>query len=215
MFAKSYAQYYNRFNFEKDYKKEIEFVYGWAENPKRILDVGCGTANYWKYFPEGAVIRGVERSRAMIDASEHTDKILCDDVLDIRKEWKNKVDLVTALFDVMNYIPIHNWWGKLPIKKGGYFVFDVWHKGKVDQELFKKTVRTYGDMIRIITPLEYDGKEVRLEISVECKGQVNSEIHTMYVYSHREIERLCGDDFEIVEVRQTKKWQTWYKLKRK
>lgn len=132
-------------------------------------------------------------------------------------------DCVTALFDVINYIPNHSWWKNLPLKQGGYFIFDIWDKEKVDSEGFKQTIKKVGTAIRTITPLHnqilppfgYDGKKVDLSIMIEDKGIQFFEQHRMYIWSYEDIIKFCGEEFEIVEVKKTKKWQTFYKLKRK
>jgi hypothetical protein len=42
-----------------------------------------------------------------------------------------------------------------------------------------------------------------------------TENHTMYLHSYDDIVRFCGDDFEIVDVKPTKRWQTFYKCRKK
>lgn len=217
MFAKHYAKYYELFNADKPYKEEIEFVYKWAEKPRKILDVGCGTANYWKYYPKRVLLSGAESSRQMIEQSGKQDQIACYDVTHaVPCRWE-KVNCVTAIFDVINYIPSQNWWKHLPLRPGGYFIFDIWDKEKVDKDGFEVTIKEAreGDVIRTITPLLYDGKQVELEIAVDDLGVTFKEVHRMYVWSHEDIVKFCGTDFEIVDKKATKSWQTWYKLKRK
>lgn len=209
MFEK-YAQYYDLFNKDKDYKKEIEFVYEWAEKPKSVLDLGAGTGSYWKYYPKSVKLSGVDQS---LEMAKKEKAIVQGDIT--THDYKGRVDCVTALFDVVNYVHKHDWWGKLPLEKGGYFIFDIWDKEKVDKQGFSRTVKTSGNALRIITPLEYTGREVKLKIDFEDSVFSFSEIHTMYLYSQRDIERFCGDTFEIVEVKPTSNWQSWYKCRRK
>lgn len=214
MFNKCYSQYYELFNKDKKYKKEIELVYKLAGEPKRILDVGCGTANYWKYFPTNAFLIGVEKSEAMKNLSKHRDYILTEDIKDYKSKLTN-FNAVTALFDVVNYIPKHDWWKNLPLEKGGSFVFDIWDKEKVDKDGFKQTVKTVGDVTRTITPVVYDGKKVTLNVAIMDNGLMFQEMHTMYVWSIKDIEKFCGNEFEITEVKETKHWQCWVKCVKK
>lgn len=88
MFAKHYSKYYDLFNQDKKYKKEIEFVYKWAENPKRVLDIGVGTGNYWKYINKDCEILGVERSKEMISISDFKNKIINLDISKIKKKCR-------------------------------------------------------------------------------------------------------------------------------
>lgn len=215
MFARHYAKYYSVLNSEKKYKDEIEFVYDWAGKPKEVLDIGCGTANYWKYFPGHVRIRGVERSEEMREASGLGEEVLNIDIQNDRIKGVNRYGLITALFDVMNYIPVHNWWKRLPFRKNGTFIFDVWDKEKVDRDGFRRTDRIVGDVRRVIFPISYDGREVRLRVMLFGPGFVHTEVHKMFLFSKKDIERFAGKCFEIEEVKKTEKWQSWYRLRRK
>jgi|SRR3990167_1470212 len=213
MFSK-YARYYDLFNQNKPYKKEIEFVYQWAKKPRTIFDIGPGTGNYWKFYPKKTVLFGVEKSKSMADRANVVEEIVCADIRNFRME--SRFDCATALFDVINYISTNDWWKNIPVKKGGYFIFDIWDKEKVNQDGFIIKAKANGTSIRIITPIGYDGKSVRLNISVfENDLPQFEEIHQMYVYSHEDILRFCGKEFEVAEVKPTERWQAWYKLRRK
>lgn len=224
MFCKPYAKLYDLFNMEKPYKKEVGFVYKWGKRPKSILDIGCGTAIYWKYYPKHVHLFGVDKSQSMIDTS-FMREIIRGDITKLKID--SSFDCATALFDVINYIPKHDWWKNLPIKKGGYFIFDIWDKEKVDRDGFRETFKEISGIKRTISPSkiylgtalelddDYDGRRVNLNVNF-CDGfKWFSERHTMYVHSHEDILRFCGKEFEIVDVKPTKTWQTWYKLRRK
>lgn len=207
MFAEQYSKYYDLFNSKKPYKKEIEFIYKWADKPLWIFDIGCGTANYWKYYPEGTYMFGVDRSPSMANQSKH---VAIADITTYKH--LGRFDCATALFDVINYIPTHTWWKNLPIEQGKYFIFDIWNKKKVDKDGFKETIKTIGGITRRITPVRWDGKSVDLLINVNQKKTYFQEMHTMYLYSHADIMKFCGKEFEVIEVKDTKTWQKWYKL---
>lgn len=211
---KAYSNYYELFNQDKNYKKEIQFIYKWADKPKFILDIGCGTANYWKYYPEDVFLHGIERSRDMILQSKYQNKITCSDVTENIICPMHEVNTVTALFEVINYIPKHHWWKKLPLMKGGYFVIEVWDKERVDKDGFEKRTKTIGTLSRIVTPNNYDGKSVDLEIVLSDGILKISETHRMYVWSHEDIEGFCGEEFVIEDTKETRTWQKFYKLRR-
>ena len=227
MFAKQYSRYYEVFNQDKNRKKEIDFVYKWAGTPATVLDIGCGTANYWKHFPEGTIVHGIEKSEYMASRSPWAPRIVVADIATmavpcikraIPDTFANLFDIydsATAIFDVINYLPDHKWWKYLPIKTGGYFIFDVWDKTKVDAEGFKETLKRFGGISRRIIPLGYNGQAVDLRIEIFDNGITLHERHRMFVYSRQEIEDFCGDDFLIVDVKKTKDWQTWYRLQKK
>jgi len=212
MFGEMYSKYYELFNQDKPYEREIKFVYKWAEKPKWIFDIGAGTGSYWKYYPKKTNIFGVDKSPSMIENSKNR-QIACFDITQYKHH--GRFDCATALFDVMNYIPEHDWWKEIPIDKGGYFIFDIFDKLKVDKEGFLTTVKKIKNATRTITPITYDGKTINLSIRVDNNGVVFIENHRMFLHSHEDIEKFCGNDFEIVEVWPTEQWQTWYKLRRK
>lgn len=211
MFA-DYARYYDLFNADKPYKKEIEFVYKWAEEPLSIFDIGAGTCNYWKYYPSYVRLLGIDNSPAM---QERGNRVICADVTTFKTSVR--FGCATALFEVINYIPQHIWWRNIPIEKGSYFIFDIWDTKKIRRDGFKKTVKKVGDLIRTIRPLNVNRRYVDLQIFVDKTetSQFLCETHRMYLYSHKDIQTFCGKEFEIVEVRPTEKWQTWYRLRKK
>ncbi len=210
-----YAKHYDKFYQNKPYKKEIKFVYKWADNPSFILDIGCGSANYWKYYPDYVRLVGVEKSKDMIKQAG-IKAIITEDILNFNPViYMHSIECMTALFNVINYIPDHSWWSKFPLKKDGYFIFDIWDKNKVDREGFKQTIRRVGDITRVITPMDYNGHKVRLNISISNGGEDITEIHTMYIYSRSDIERFAGDNFVIEGVKTTNDWHIWYRLRKK
>ncbi len=215
MFAKPYARLYDLFNQNKPYKKEIDFIYRWAKKPNSVFDIGPGTGSYWHHYPKDVHILGVEKSLAMADQIESRGRIICSDIMNYKHRGMN-YDCATALFHVMNYIPRHSFWKRLPIKKGGYFIFDILDKKKVEKDGFSETEKTVAGVYRRITPVRCNGKFVDLEIYIMEYADVDyTEKHRMYIYSHADIKRFCGKEFEIVEVKPTKNWTTWYKLRRK
>lgn len=208
-----YAQYYDLINSDKPYKQEIEFVYEWAQQPKIILDLGCGTADYWQYFPlEKVSIMGVEQSQAMINNAKFP--VTQGSIFELPRLKIQACDCAYALFDVINYLRHQRWWKHIPLKKGGYFIFDIWDLEKVLKDGFTTSVKRMGGFTRTIRVLERDKQRIALEVVGKDKFDKFSEIHVMYLYSQQDIKDYCGKDFEIVEIRQTQRWQTWYKLRR-
>jgi SAM-dependent methyltransferase len=200
----------------KPYRKEIKFVTEWANHPHRILDVGCGTANYWKYFPSDSEVFGIEQSKHMIDRSAYCDRIVRGNIM-FPPPMHMKFDCATALFNVVNYTHDQRWWKYLPLKKGGYFIFDAWDKRKVDAEGFHETIKVTKEGIRReITPKRISDSIVKLAIQCSQNGSVIcTEHHEMYIFSHRDFLAFCGSTYEIVETKTGEGWQKWYKLLRK
>lgn len=208
---KEYAKVYDTINSKKDYRGECEFVYRWAGMPERIFDIGCGTANYWKYFPVKPT--GLEKSERMKAMSNYKDDIVVGDITQGRSDSLGcKFDCVFALFDVLNYIKDHSWWKNLPIEQGGYFIFDIWDSKKVEADGFQTSVKIIDGIERRIFPNAICKDVVELEIEVKEDNKVIKETHQMYIHSKNDIRRFCGNDFKMVDIVKTNDWQCWYKL---
>lgn len=215
MFGKNYAVNYDVLNQKKPYKKEIDFVYKWAGKPRSIFDVGCGTASYWKHYPKDTKLVGIDRSRSMALVGSGRG-IIRADITDYTP--RGRFDCATALFDVLNYIPNFNWWENLPLQKDGLFIFDVWDKEKVDRDGFDERFRNIDGILRRITPGYYDGVSVELLIELYPKGggPRHVERHPMFIHSQEDIDDACREhDFKIIDIKKTRTWQTWYKLKKR
>ena len=211
MFKKQYATYYDLFNSEKPYRRETQFVHNWAGKPNTIFDIGCGTACYWQYYPVGTCLMGVDKSEHMI---LNTKNVICEDITKYKHKLK-PFDCATAIFDVINYIPKHTWWKNIPIEKGGYFIFDVWDRDKVDNDGFQLSIKIKNGITRTISAIQYDKGSVDLRVEVSCGSWSFFEDHKMYIHSHKDIKKFCGKKFDIVDIKETTKWQKWYKIRKK
>ena len=208
-----YAEVYNLINQGKPYKKECEFILQWANLPLNILDVGCGTAKYWEHFPCEMV--GIEKSQEMINQSPYSDRIINADIMSMtNSDEVDKFECATALFDVVNYIPSLAWIKKLPIKKGGLFIFDLWDLNKIDRDGFKDTKRIEGNCTREIVSLRTSRKKVTLIIKVTVGDKQFTEEHKMNLFSESDIFWAANKVFKIKEIKFTDTWQTWYLLQR-
>ena len=197
-----YAEHYEILNRKKNYKEEIDFVWKWAGRPYRILDLGCGTAHYWQYFPGKTLIRGFERSMEMKNLSPFKENIMTGDVCQVDYSVYESFDCVTALFHVMNYLPDISFMDKLPIKDRGFFIFDLLRPGK-----FSITEREIDGVKRTITPLKQSGKKVSLEVKIEAGGETYKEVHDLTIWTQKDIEKST---LKIVDVR-----DSWFKLQKK
>jgi predicted TPR repeat methyltransferase len=218
MFAEHFAEFYDLFNNDKNYKKEIQFVNRWAGRPKTILDIGCGTAQYWRFFHPKQTITGIEQSPMMSGKSIYNRQIQNANIQRVSFGKRYKCDCVTALFDVVNYIPNQDWWNKLPLKKGGFFIFDIYDKEKVDRDGFKTTIKNRGNMERYVRPMGYEKGIAKLRIYMtgySFREFFEYEDHKLFIWSEKDIRKFARKNFEIVEIKKTKRWQTWFKLRKK
>jgi len=214
----AYAEVYDLFRDEEELKKDAATVLELAASPRTILDIGCGTATHWKYYPPSVVkLSGVERSPEMIARSEFKNKITCRDLTDLRcYKQMLYVDVVTALFNVMNYVSNFFWWQYLPVTMGQYLVFDVWDYDKIQKEGFSQTVKRAGAWRRTITPLSVksDRAVLTLDFFNEDTGKSFSETHVMYLYTAEDFFAACKKRFTVVKIKDTDRWKTWYAFRR-
>ena len=213
----NYAKYYNLIYQNKDYKKEAEFVYKWANKPKTILELGCGTGQHAKYWVDKAdIIYAVDNSQEMISQAFKHPKIKYMNIPLQDLDYETKFDCVFALFNVMGYTLLELSLGKIPIAKDGIFIFDIWDKDKVKKDGFTITIKEYSWGKVIIYPLKEKTGIAKLKIAVmPKKGKSFVEYHTVRSYSLGDIEKLCQKYSYLFECKDTNSWVTWYKLIKK
>jgi len=140
---KDYADLYDLFYAEKDYRAECTYIMKIAEkysiNPvRKLLDVGCGTGGHaLVWAQEGMEVAGLDRSPQMLLNAQRKAQELKLNVPflegNVREfDLEKKFDVVTALFAVMSYqtatedilASLSSVRGHL--ERGGLFLFDVW-----------------------------------------------------------------------------------------
>ena len=218
----NYAKYYNLIYQNKDYKKEANFVYHWANKPKTILEIGCGTGRHIYYLaPKVEQIIGTDASLEMLTwAYMHTKKF--ENVRYIFNKTDKKlsdlpqVDCVMALFNVMGYCLLEQTLPHLPLKQGGYLVFDIWDASKFIKYPPIPKVKYFGLGYRVAIPEQISKRLLRIDyIIVERKEVKVFERHFVQGYFRKNIEQLCKlHNYKIVATKSTKNWTIWYKLRK-
>ena len=214
-----YAKYYNLIYQTKDYEKEANFVYKWANKPKKILELGCGTGQHAKYWAKHAYyIVGLDKSKEMLDlAYQHPNIKYFIQPLEKLKDfpWVD-VDCVMALFNVMGYCLLEECLPHLPLVSGGYFVFDIWDASKFKQYPPIPKVKHLGLAYRVAIPEQISKRLLRIDyIIVEGKEVKVFERHFVQGYFKQDIEKLCKVyGYKIIDIKSTKDWQIWYKIQK-
>jgi SAM-dependent methyltransferase len=139
-----YYQYYDKLYSNKDYKAEVDIVLGitrdiMGSNPKRLLDVGCGTGSHALIFAQkGVEVVGIDLDcevieiarRKLISQMDNAPTFFCEDV---DRLGANDFELAVSLFNVANYVDqteklltffkaIHQ-----RLTRQGVFIFDCWN----------------------------------------------------------------------------------------
>ena len=95
-----------------------------------LLDVGCGSGAYLAqlqhHFP-AVKAKGIDLSGVMVDRAKA--KGIDAEAIDLC-DMQGKFDVITAVFDMMNYLPDAALSGffncvKVHLHDGGYFIFDI------------------------------------------------------------------------------------------
>ena len=168
-----YAKYYDLLYMDKDYEKECDFIeeifqkYNNSQ-PKKVLDVGCGTGGHLILLAQrGYEITGIDASESMIEIARNKIQKMNLDVrlytYDIRNFSLNeKFDAVICMFAVIDYLTENEDLQKAfdnvrkHMRKGGLFIFDFWYGPAVltiKPSVKIKMVRNNDlKIIRMVTP---------------------------------------------------------------
>jgi len=212
-----YAQFYNKIYKNKNYKKEADMVYKWANQPRSILELGGGTGRHAQYWNKSKVTI-IEKSLDMIsEVKPFSPTFLIGDIRTFDYSELPKVDAVFAMFNVVGYADLIYYMDKLPLKEDGYFIFDCWDCGTtlIQPPTIKET--TFGDIRRTVTPLAVDyAPYLRFKITIHKNNKlVSTEDHIVRSYHWGEIESLCSAfGYKIVDIKRKGDWVWWYKLQK-
>jgi len=143
----NYALYYDLLYKDKDYKGEIDYIYGlinkYLPNAESILELGCGTGKHAELLVnKGFNVFGIDASEVMLaeakarlnNLPESTVNKLNFSHSDVRSFRINRsFDTVISLFHVMSYqitdqdLQAVFETAKEQLKSGGIFIFDCWY----------------------------------------------------------------------------------------
>ena len=177
-----YSRYYNLIHADKPYKEEAEFVYNWADKPKTILEIGCGTGNYTRYLAEKAKVVGVDPSKDMLnEAWRHPNIRYYTSIPDVTEEF----DCVLALFNVIGYVgffELDKMMNYLPLKSGYPFIFDVWDAKQGGEQI---TIKDFAGGYRLAVPHRLDDRLLRIDLMVilttKLKNKLVSRNHLLLI----------------------------------
>ena len=148
-----YSKYYDLIYSDKNYSAEVNYVESLFKNNSRyknILEFGCGTGIHAKLFAEkDYLVHGIDSSPQMINIAKVKSSEFDNEKLnsisfecsDIRHFKSNKrYDNIISLFHVICYLTsnkdIEDTFTNayVHLKKGGSFIFDIWHAPAIIEE---------------------------------------------------------------------------------
>ena len=214
-----YAKYYELIYAKKKYKQEANFAYKWADKPKSILELGCGMGRHAQHWADKSKIIGVDCSPEMLSrAYQHTNITYHCMKIDNKLHKLIQVDCVMAMFNVMGYVLLEDCIQYLPLKKGGYFVFDIWDAEKFKTDPPEPRIKWAKEWYRLAVPTQISERLLRTDYFIvdKDKGLIMHEKHLVEGYFHKDIEQLCKKTgYEIIETKATDSWVKWYKIQKR
>jgi len=198
----NYALYYDLLYKDKDYKAEINYIYGlikkYSLEAASILELGCGTGKHAELLAEkGLNIHGIDLSKSMLKKAKVRKSVLSQEIAnrlnfdygDVRNYRTNKnFDTVISLFHVASYqtsnqdLSDYFKTAREHLNKGGMFIFDCWYGPAVLAEKPELRVkRMENDKItvtRIAEPdinLEKNTVDVNYDIFIKNKADNSIE----------------------------------------
>ena len=221
-----YATWYDAFNRDKDYAAEIRHVIDqvtpWCPQPRRWLDIGCGTGKHVAGLQaQGIDAEGLDASPAMV-AQARTSYPQFSFHVGTAQDFQlpGGWDVISLLFHVMSYqtsdanvndalacVARH-------LDRSGVLVFDFWHTGGVLHDPPSRRVRESQvngrRLFRIAQPSENRALR-RIDIRYEFRWDApdgpgaHEEKHSMRHFSPAELTEFLGRaGFEVVSC---KGWQ--------
>lgn len=199
-----YADYYNLFYKDKDYKSETLYVDSLIKKYSTIkvtsiLNIGCGSGNHDKYFSElGYNIEGFDISPKMIELANSKEIKNANFFVEDIKNFTSakKYDCIVSLFHVLSYqtsnFEVNRMFeiAKNNLKEDGIFIFDCWYGPGVFNDPPVTRIKEFKNenekILRIAEPeMHFDKNlvEVKYKLMVYDKNSTNSkeinEIHKM------------------------------------
>jgi len=213
MVFENYAEFYDLYYKDKDYKSEIEFVLDFAAKygvkPASYLDMGCGTGRHMEQFlAKGLAADGFDLSANMLKSAEkrlagYQNVNLSEGNLCSFRNGR-KYPLVVSLFAVMGYLTSNEdllaglKTAAEHLEDGGVFIFDGWFGPAVLSE--KPEERTHKYVSDDVTVYRHASPEldaekqcvtVNYEITLERAGKKErsfKESHRMRMMFAQEME---------------------------
>ena len=210
-----YADLYDAFNQEKNYREEVDFVLTnklSISGSSNILDLGCGTGKHAFYMANaGCTVTAIDKSQQMINRALSHERIKYH-VADIENyKSSHKFDLITSFFHVFSYLTELNDLKKVLVNcsenlsPDGYIFFDFWYTPAVMYQKprvrMKSSSLTENITAKRITNIEenFEDKKVKVcfDFYLHDKNKSPaaithfSEIHTMRHFDITEIEYVA------------------------
>jgi len=200
-----------------DYEQWYQFIRRimilYAENPKTVLELGCGTGKFGaKFSADNFKIFGIDYSMNMLRVAKtrafRSFRIICADIRNFY--FKSTFDFIFSVHDTMNYQLTTDDIRKVlqsvksVMHKNSIFMFDITTEHNIDQYFNNKTsfYKTRGISIEWSNSYDREKKHIVSFFTIHYNdGRTFHEEHIQRIYSQDEIEKILADEgFEILKV---------------
>lgn len=160
-----YADYYNLFYAEKNYKAEIDYINllirKYSHIPvKNILNIGCGTGNHDQHLVQsGYIVDAIDMSEKMLNIARKRNPENVNYILSSSIDFNTdkKYDCIVSLFHVLSYHNTNDEVNRMfeivknNLKPGGVFLFDFWYGPGVLNDPPVVRVKEFENETEVIT----------------------------------------------------------------
>lgn len=151
---------------------------------KKILELGCGTGTFLKYFSDRDYdVAGIDLSEEILAIARR--KLPCADLSHQNMatfSLSEKHDAILCLFDSINHLLDYKDWEKtfsrvsLHLNQNGIFIFDINMKKKLEHLARSKAIITESDMGKMIMKITSQDGAYNYNVKIIEKQNNGSEI---------------------------------------
>ncbi len=199
-------------DYERWYCYLRELMLRYIDNPRKILELGCGTGKFGaKFSKDNYLIFGMDKSIEMLKIARlrayKNFAIFCADMMEF--SLSQKFDFIFSVHDTMNYFLKYNELRKVfksvrqIMHEDSIFMFDLTTEYNIKKYFYNnKSEYKINDLI-VEWENEYDevNKIIYSILTFKNDGNIRSEIHEQKLYSIDEIKILLEQErMKIVNI---------------
>lgn len=202
-----YSDFYDIFNKDRNYEREMRFIFRMVNNRKRVLDLGCGTGTHMNILENvGYIVDGIDLSENMVELAKTKVKkahIYKANILDYKID--EKYDAIISMNSVFNHLKSYEEF-EIAVKnslnhleKDGILLIDL-DNVRSNRDVYDKVDGNKRYIECFYSP-KYNMQIRTYNFSIGLKTFVFE--HEYFMYSKREIEKIL-DELDVSYVILTK-----------
>ena len=200
-----------------DYERWYQYISGimiyFVNNPRSVLELGCGTGRFGaKFSADDFIIYGIDRSMRMLQVAKtrafRNFRIICSDIRQFA--ISRKVDFIFSVHDTMNYLLETDDVRKTLscvrecMHEESVFMFDITTEHNIDRFFDNKTsfYKTGGKYISWSNRYDREKKHIISSFLVTlASGKQLREEHVQKIYTLAEMKQILNEEgFDIIAI---------------